>query len=141
MANFTTLAPAPRISFDFGGLGATNYRMEYTGLTSISVYITLSSTNKDVSHLRTDLDPTETYNHTASRRSIALFAIEYASLLGIRIRATGPGGTITLNYGDPGGEEATKNFYRSRGWNLRSASTGDDRYINMSRTYGPGSYT
>ena len=138
--NFVTTAPTPTVTFDFGGSGATNFRMTYSGVTSINVAIDLGGV-PDVDHARANLDPTQEYSHTASRKRFGISpSILWASLDGLRVTATGPGGTITINYGDLGDDiDTTRDFYRARGWNvldpLFSAT------INASRTYGPGVYT
>ena len=134
VANFTTLAPPLSITFDFDGGVPTNFGTTYRGLTSISVAIDLGSA-ADIDHVRTGLDPTRTYSHTAAR-NYAPGIPSWNRLDGLSVTARGPGGTITITYGDPGGDESTRAFYRARGWTV-----GSGPQINMSRTFGPGTYT
>ena len=137
--NFTTLSPPPSITFDFGGTGGTNFRMSYTGVTSISVSIDLDS-NTDVDHSRSGLVPTQTYNHTATRRTFPIPSLVWQRLKGIRVTAVGPGGRISMNYDSrfvqPNLPEKIRSYYRAGGWNVGSGTT-----INMSGTFGPGTYT
>ena len=140
-ASFTTdeepyTGPAPWISFDFGGSTSTNFRMTYTGLTSIRVEIDIANAT-DVDHSRSSLDPSQTYNHTATRRTAGLLPVGLGVINGFRVTASGPGGTISVNYGDFGVFGETVNAYRARGW-----TAGDDpAALTLRRTFGPGSYT
>ena len=132
----TILSTPPSISFDFGGAGATNFRMSYTGVTSVSVEIDIKDF-ADVDHRRTGLFPVLTYSHVATRKKLAIQALEYGAIEGMRVSASGPGGTITITYNTGGTRnDLNKQFFASRGW-----SPGAGTQINISRTFGPGTYT
>ena len=148
IASFTTdeepyTGPTPSLTLDFGGLTTTNFRMTYTGLTSINVRIVLGAST-DVSHARVGIDPTQTYTHTATRRTLPGLGVPWIDLNGLYVSAIGPGGTITISYPDPGtgpslsAAIAARNFYRDRGWTTNLGVSG---VIDCDRSFGPGSYT
>ena len=141
-ASFTTSGPQPRISFNFSGSDATNFRMEYTGLTNIIVRIDITDSS-DVDHVRNGLDPTQTYTHNARRTNeVGLLPIKVNNLEGFRAIGNGPGGNITVIYGDPGGDSATVNFYRARGWSVSTEGGIAGQVISsMRRTFTRGSYS
>ena len=135
--NFTTSYPPPSITFDFGGTGATNFRMRYRGVTSISVNISTGA-GGDVNHIRSGLDPVENYSHVATRRRVsAVPGLTLVDMRGMTVRAEGPGGSIVIDYESRFAQQnQIRAYYRARGW-----SVGNEDGLVMSRNFGQGTYT
>ena len=147
-ASFTTdeepyTGPAPSISFNFGGSGATNFRMSYTGVESINVSINLAGST-DVDHVRSGLDPFQRYEHTATRRGPVVGALNWNILQELRVTAAGPEGVISINYPDfeegVSEGEVTRAAYAARGWLVDDTSS-PAANISATRGFGPGTYT
>ena len=143
VANFTTTSPDPFVFLQFiSDDGSTNFRMQYSGVTSISVSVDIGGGIADIDHVRSGLFPSIVYNHNANRSSFPPQSIRLELLDGLRVNARGPGGTITVDYGAPGNAPSTLSFYRNRGWSVEVEVDRQAAFIkNMRRIYGPGSYT
>ena len=135
--NFTTLAPQPKLRFSIltipirpNGAYFTHVRIAYIGVRSISIDIGIDD-DDDIAYNRQVLNPTLSYN-TSDRRN----DLEVGGLDRLIVTATGPNGAIQINYGNPGGNTATRNFYESRGWIFSEMAR-----FTATRTYGPGVYT
>ena len=147
-ASFTTdeepyTGPAPSITLNFspvGGRSETSFGWTFTGLDSFVLELDLSGA-RDVDESVSGLDPTRSYSGAEGvSRLPAARAIHWNEVQGLRVRASGPGGTITVTYGDPGGGVATRAFYANRGWTVGGLPV-DNANVDGSRTFGPGSYT
>ena len=59
--------------------------------------------------------------------------VSLGNVNGLVLDAVGPGGRISITYGDPGGDDATAQFYAARGWTRFGVA-------GISRIYNQGSY-